>query len=61
MKRERKQLLALTVAAKEATVPNSKYREGIPQWMLERGYSDKEIDDLMALRRRAFPKTVVPQ
>jgi predicted transcriptional regulator len=43
--------LRAVVAAKERLVG------GIPQWMLERGYSEKEIADLMELRRKAFPAT----
>lgn len=35
------------------------FPEGIPAWMLERGYSVDEIRALMALRRKAFPKTAV--
>lgn len=33
----------------------ARYPEGIPSWMVERNYSLKQIDDLMRLRRSAFP------
>jgi hypothetical protein len=58
-------VMSLKVMAKETAgdtskLPqwlNDKYGEGIPLWMLERGMSPKQIDDMMELRRRAFPKT----
>ena len=49
MKSEKQMVEA--VAAKERLV------DGIPAWMLNRGYSRERIEELMALRERAFPAT----
>jgi hypothetical protein len=48
-----------TIQPAPATIDElrARYPEGIPSWMVERGYSLKQIDDLMQLRRHAFPKT----
>jgi hypothetical protein len=49
--------LNAVVAAKERMVKSASFPNGVPQWMTERNYSEKEIADLMELRRKAFPKT----
>jgi hypothetical protein len=34
------------------------FPEGIPSWMLNRGYTEIEVRALMKIRRQAFPETV---
>jgi hypothetical protein len=46
-----------TIATRKVTGLQTEYPEGIPQWMLSRGWTEAQIREAMNLRRFAFPAT----
>lgn len=53
----RKERAKIAKYANQADRLQAMYPEGIPNWMLERGYSFTKICQLMNLRRMGFPST----